>query len=99
MTFSDAGSTPAASTIKLLLIKSDRDVAKAMHSAGLISTTWTDGPPMGSVPWLQCCRRLARRQLKNTPLSQHPLMMEAAHYNEVDCKVMSEIISWLRANR
>ena len=33
------------------------------------------------------------------PLSTHPLMMEIARYNEVDCRVMSEILAWLRQNR
>jgi hypothetical protein len=28
-----------------------------------------------------------------------PLMREIAAYNEVDCRVMAEILAWLRVNR
>ncbi len=76
-----------------------KSIAKAMHSGGLISTTWADGPTDGLgamvATWSAAREALAR----NSPLSQHPLMMEVARYNEVDCRVMSEIISWLRTNR
>ena len=32
------------------------------------------------------------------PMGQLPLMNEIAHYNEVDCKVMMEIVCYLRAS-
>ena len=35
---------------------------------------------------------------KGVPMSQLPLMVEIARYNEVDCKVMMEIVRYLRAN-
>jgi hypothetical protein len=76
-----------------------KSIAKAMHSAGLISTTWADGPTDGLgamvATWFAAREALAQ----NTPLSRHPLMMEVARYNEIDCRVMSEIIFWLRNNR
>ncbi len=34
-----------------------------------------------------------------TPLSAHPLMIDIARYNEVDCRVMAEILLWLRQHR
>ncbi len=33
------------------------------------------------------------------PLSRHPLMREIATYNEIDCRVLAEVLDWLRANR
>jgi hypothetical protein len=33
------------------------------------------------------------------PLSAHPLIVEIARYNEVDCRVISEILGWLREHR
>ena len=32
------------------------------------------------------------------PMGQLPLMNEIAHYNEVDCKLMMEIVCYLRAS-
>jgi hypothetical protein len=35
---------------------------------------------------------------QGVPMSQLPMMNEVARYNEVDCKVMMEIVRYLRAN-
>jgi len=76
-----------------------KSIAMAMHNAGLISTTWGDGPTDGLGAMVATWSAAREASAQNTPLSQHPLMMEVARYNEVDCRVMSEIISWLRTNR
>ena len=42
------------------------------------------------------CDEEAKEQ--GVPMSQLPLMHEVARYNEVDCKVMMEIVRYLRTN-
>jgi hypothetical protein len=74
-------------------------IAKAMHDAGLIETIWKDGPTDGlgamTATWAAARDAVAREQ----PLSQHELIIEIGRYNEVDCRAMAEIFTWLRANR
>lgn len=70
-------------------------IAKAMHSAGFIASTWPSGPTDG-LGAMVATWRAAR---ETTELSKHPLMREVAEYNATDCRVMMEILSWLRANR
>ncbi len=73
-------------------------VANAMHSQGFIDTNWADSPVdgLGAMVGAWRCDEEARRQ--GVPMSGLPLMEEIASYNEVDCKVMMEIISYLREN-
>lgn len=71
-------------------------VAKAMHAHGLIHTLWGDGPTdgLGAMVGAWWCQREAKRL--SLRLSQIDLMQETARYNEVDCKVMMEIVRYLR---
>ena len=73
-------------------------VAHAMHSQGLIETDWAanlvDG--QGAMVGAWRCDEEARKQ--RVPMTSLPLMDEIVRYNEVDCKVMMEIIRYLRAN-
>ena len=73
-------------------------VANAFHSHGLIETDWANSPIDGLWAMVAAwqCNDEARQQ--GVPMSQMPLMSEVAHYNEVDCKVMMEIVRYLRAN-
>jgi hypothetical protein len=74
-------------------------MARAMHEAGLIATTWEEGPVDGlgaMVGAWWCDAEAARRGVSMVDLD---LMAEIARYNEVDCRVMAEIVAWLRANR
>jgi hypothetical protein len=74
-------------------------MAKAMHAAGYISTIWSDGPTdgLGAMVGTWSAEREAAEA--GTPLSAHPLMVEIARYNEIDCRVMCEILIWLRKHR
>ena len=67
-----------------------------MHAAGFISTTWADGPTDGLGAMVGIWSAAGEAA---SALSTHPLMTELARYNEVDCRVMSEILSWLREHR
>jgi hypothetical protein len=75
-----------------------KTVAKAMHSHGLIDTSWDDGPTdgLGAMVGAWWCDREARRT--GQPMSRTDLMQDIAHYNEADCKVMMEIVRHLRQN-
>ena len=71
-------------------------VAKAMHANGHIATSWGAGPTdgMGAMvgAW-SCALEAAERRCT---LPETKLMGEIALYNEVDCKVMMEVVRYLR---
>ena len=71
-------------------------VAKALHGHGYIETDWDAGPTDGlgaMVGAWSCALEAAERQCT---LRETALMRDIAHYNEVDCKVMMEILRYLR---
>ena len=72
-------------------------VASALHSQGLIETDWADSPVdgLGAMVGAWHCDEEARRL--GVPMTSLPLMDKIARYNEVDCKVMMEIVHYLRA--
>lgn len=76
-----------------------KQVARAFHAHGLSQTNWEEGPidglgAMAGAWW--CAEQAAQAEC---PLADIPLMQEIARYNEVDCRVMMEILQYLRANR
>ena len=73
-------------------------IANAMHNLGLIATNWSDSPVDGLGAMVGAWRCDEKRQETGTPLHEMSLMQEIARYNEVDCKVMMEIITYLRTN-
>jgi hypothetical protein len=75
-----------------------KSVAKAMKRQGLIETTWDDSPldGLGAMVGAWWCADQAKES--GSSLSDIPLMQEIARYNEVDCRVMMEIVNYLRAN-
>ena len=73
-------------------------VANALHSHGLIETDWADSPIDGLGAMVGAWRCDEEAKAKGVPMSQLPMMYEIARYNEVDCKVMMEIVRYLRAN-
>jgi len=73
-------------------------IAQAMHKLSLIETKWKSGPADGlgaMVGALWCASEAAKSGM---PLSQIELMKSIQEYNEVDCKVMMEIVRYLRRN-
>lgn len=74
-------------------------VATGMHAAGLIETTWTDGPAdgLGAMIGAWWCDDEARRT--GVSMTELDLMREIGSYNEVDCRSMAEVLAWLRENR
>jgi hypothetical protein len=67
-------------------------IGKALFDAGKIKTNWDDGPTDGLGAMVGAW--WAARQ--DGSLSENELVQEIACYNEVDCKVMLEVIQYLR---
>ena len=75
-----------------------KSVAKAMRKHGMIDTDWADNPVdgLGAMVGAWYCDAAARA--KGTSMADEPPMKDIAEYNEVDCRVMMEIICYLRTN-
>lgn len=72
-------------------------VAKAMRRHRLIETEWGDDSlvdGLGAMVGAWRCDEKARQT--GASMADLPLMREIAEYNEIDCKVMMEIIRYLR---
>ena len=71
-------------------------VANAMRANGLIETGWEDSQVdgLGAMVGAWRCDALARGN--GVPMAEIDLMDEIISYNEVDCRVMMEIIRYLR---
>lgn len=76
-----------------------KSIAKAMCAAGLIETTWGDGPTDGLGAMVSAWRVDEDARATGGKLVDDPLMVEVAAYNQVDCRVMAEILEWLRGHR
>lgn len=76
-----------------------KPIAKAMHAAGLLPTAWGEGPVdgMGAMVGAWTCEQQANAT--GCRLVDLPLMEQIEAYNEVDCRVMWELLGWLRQNR
>ena len=73
-------------------------VANAMHSHNIIETNWADSPIGGLGAMVGAWRCDEEAEKRGVPMTELPLMHEIVRYNEVDCKVMMEIVRYLRAN-
>ena len=72
-----------------------KQIAQALHRHDLIETSWQDGPGDGlgaMVGAWSCAAEAARRSV---PLGEIELMRQISRYNEIDCKVMMEIVRLL----
>lgn len=71
-------------------------IAKSMHAQGLIETSWGDGPTDGLGAMVGAWTAAHEAAASGRKLSEMPLVKEIEDYNEVDCKVMMEIVRCLR---
>lgn len=76
-----------------------KETASAMHDAGLIGTKWGDGPADGLGAQAGAWWSAAEARRRGCTLANLELMQSIAGYNEIDCKVMAEILCYLRENR
>ena len=71
-------------------------VAKALHAHGHIDTLWDDGPADGLGAMVGAWWSADEAKKRGVSLAGIDLMQEIARYNEVDCRVMMEIVRYLR---
>ena len=84
-------------TIRGALNFSLKNVAKAFFSHGFISTTWEGGDVFdGLTAMIQAYRAYKTTEENNiSEIMRMPIMREIMRYNEVDVKVMCEILFYL----
>ena len=75
-----------------------KTVAKALHARGLIETSWGDSKVDGQGAMVGAWRCDAEAGRKGIRLADTELMEAIQEYNEVDCRVMQEILDYLRQN-
>jgi hypothetical protein len=73
-------------------------VARAMHQNGCLATNWTNGPGDGLKAMVGAWRCDAKAREEGGSMRNLELMKSIERYNEVDCRVMQEIVSYLRAH-
>lgn len=71
-------------------------VANAMHDQGLIETSWESSQVDGLGAMVGAWRCDGEARQRGVPMDQLELMKEIIRYNEVDCRVMMEIVQYLR---
>jgi len=74
-------------------------MARAMHANRLIETLWSDSATdgLGAMVGAWWCHHEAARL--GVSMREIDLMQEIEAYNEVDCKVMAEVLGYLRRHR
>jgi hypothetical protein len=76
-----------------------KSVARAMRAHGLIQTVWGEGLADGAGAMVGAWTAAADSRARGRALTESPVMQEIARYNEVDCRVMAEILDYLRRER
>tara|TARA_Y100001970_G_scaffold99355_2_gene124968 strand:- start:2138 stop:3883 length:1746 start_codon:yes stop_codon:yes gene_type:complete len=71
-------------------------IAKSLYKLGLIDTSWNEGPTDGLGAMAGAWQANKEANAKNISLKDTLLIKEIQKYNEVDCKVMWEIVKYLR---
>ena len=73
-----------------------KSIANGMHSHGLIETAWGAGPTDGLGAMVGAWWAASESKRLDCSLGKVHIISEIQDYNEVDCKVMMEIIKYLR---
>jgi hypothetical protein len=76
-----------------------KSIARAMRAQGLIETAWGEGLADGAGAMAGAWSAAADSRARGRSLAESPVMQEIARYNEVDCRVMAEILDYLRRER
>jgi hypothetical protein len=74
-------------------------IARAMRAHGFIETAWGEGLADGAGAMAGAWSAAADSRARGRSLTESPVMQEIARYNEVDCRVMAEILDYLRRER
>ena len=77
-----------------------KDVAKTFYKYGYIHTIWDENGDCvdGADAAIGAYKVDKETRKKNLPFNQDPLAKDIIKYNEIDCKVLMEIIEYLRNN-
>jgi hypothetical protein len=70
--------------------------ASAMFRHGLIRTQWTDGLADGAGVMAGAWHAAHEASLRGRSLTEITLMRDVERYNEIDCRVMAEVLDHLR---
>lgn len=73
-----------------------KSVARALHSHGLIATEWGEGLADGTGAMAGAWLAAEEARRNGGTLSSVGLMREIDRYNETDCRVMAEVLDYLR---
>jgi hypothetical protein len=76
-----------------------KSIARAMHTHDLIDTHWGDGLADGAGAMAGAWSAAADSRARGRSLTESAVMQEIGRYNEVDCRVMAEILDYLRRER
>jgi hypothetical protein len=76
-----------------------KSVARAMRAQGLIETDWGEGLADGAGAMAGAWAAAAESRARGRSLTESGAMREIARYNEVDCRVMAELLDYLRRER
>ena len=76
-----------------------KSIARAMRAHGLIETVWGEGLADGAGAMAGAWAAAAESRARGRTLAESPVMREIGRYNEVDCRVMAEILDFLRRER
>ena len=70
--------------------------ARAMKSHGIIETDWGDGLADGTGAMAGAWAAAAIADHDRSDMADLDLMKEVGRYNEIDCRVMAEVLEHLR---
>jgi len=73
-----------------------KSVARALHALGHIATDWGEGLADGTGAMAGAWLSAAEARRSGVRLTDVPLMREIDRYNEIDCRVMAEVLDHLR---
>lgn len=76
-----------------------KSISRALFNQGYIKTVWEeDGITDGLNAMVKAVECSNDAQNRGIPMTELPIMKKITQYNEVDCKVLLEILSFLRHN-
>jgi hypothetical protein len=76
-----------------------KPIARSLHALGHIQTLWGEGLADGAGAMAGAWNAAVEAERTGVTLGATEVMREVARYNEVDCRVMAEILDYLRRER
>jgi hypothetical protein len=86
-------------TVRGALTFNLKEIASAMHKHGFIKTNWdSDGVLDGISAMIKAAECSEDAKKKDISMTELPVMKKIIDYNEVDCKVMMEIVEFIASD-